>query len=131
MRKSEVDEFNPRNWIGNRETWTTDVTTVCGTRYSFTTNGFKGGGWGHGGRMIVEIEDLGHTWMKVRKAIPENGDCKVSILVGGDEEMRNLAYGLEFLAKNIREALDRSIFSGDWRKPGGGVPNEGPAQARE
>lgn len=105
MGTPEPDEFDPRNWSGSTATWGTEVNHECSIGFSMTTTGLRGGDWGHGSRLLIEIEDLGGTAMEVRETVPKNGQSKLSILVGGDAELLAMAEGLEFLAKHIRTVV--------------------------
>ena len=94
------DDFDVRNWDGTVEHGETTLVGACVTRFAFATNGMQGGDWGHGSRLMLEIEDEGSTALFTRE-----GNRKISILVGGDAELLVVAEGLEYLARAVRASL--------------------------
>lgn len=88
------------------------INSACITRFSYETNGYQGGDGGHGGYLEIMIDGTGSTMMNVAldgAPMPAGatGDHnnKIAIRFLGDSEMENAAAGLEFLAAQIRRAL--------------------------
>jgi hypothetical protein len=103
----KVDEFDPDRWKdGPAEHHSVTLSSFCDIKFSFATNGYQSGDWGHGSRLLLEIEDLGCTAIEARNRLSPNGGGKLSILVGGDAELRLMAEGFELLGKRVREVLE-------------------------
>lgn len=104
----ETDDFNPHHWDEPYETWSVELPRACTTKFSFASTGYRGGDWGHGSRLLIEIEDLASTAMEVRETVCPRGGRKISILAGGDHELANMAEGFELLAKRLRAVLEEA-----------------------
>jgi hypothetical protein len=66
------------------------------------TTGYKGGDTGHGGRTYFRIEDLASTDIKV-KALGEDGDKGLAVMLGGDTELTTIIKALKFIVKVLEE----------------------------
>ncbi len=77
----------------------TDANILC---VEAGTTGYKGGDTGHGGRTFFRIEDLASTDIKV-KALGEDGEKGLAVMLGGDSELRTVIKALKFITKVLEE----------------------------
>lgn len=85
-----------------------DFEGFCSLRAAAGTTGFRGGDSGHGGRTVIELEDLGSTdiQFKVRPRVRSSGD-KLTIMLGGDAELEMIIDVLDFLAATLRQKVNK------------------------
>jgi hypothetical protein len=95
------------------ETFETEITDACITKFKAGTTGYKGGDSGHGCRTVLEIEDLASTDMRV-DVLDENDNIlfendyanKIKISFGGDAELSNVIEGLKFMIQVLEDQKD-------------------------
>lgn len=87
------------------------IEVTCGT------TGRKGGDWGHGSRLMVNITDLSSTGWEVY-VDQEKFDTprSVEIIVGGDAELETFADAFEWIAKELRAGVGKSLELSWWEK---------------
>lgn len=64
------------------------------------TNGYCGGGSGHGSRTYFRLEDLSSTDIDIRLINNKQG---VEIMLGGDAELETFIQALRWAADNLEE----------------------------
>ncbi len=73
---------------------------ASGFRVRVGTNGFQGGDAGHGCRAFLELQDAGGSEMEL--TVSEAGR-KLTVLLGGDSELKTFIHALEFAASTLRQ----------------------------
>jgi hypothetical protein len=66
------------------------------------TTGLCGGDTGHGGRTYLRFKDIGGTDIRVT----QDTDGEVTLIFGGDGELKNLIAGLQFALDALKESED-------------------------
>lgn len=100
------------------------IETGCAARFSFQTNGYKGGDGGHGGYLEITIDGQTDWAEHLQFAVSLGGEAnqkiesaqKLSICFAGDWEMRCAAEGLEWLAQQIRQYLPSDGYQYKYQK---------------
>lgn len=83
------------------------LTGACITKFVVETNGYQGGDAGHGSYLNLFIADEGGTCMEVT-TIPERlGQDTIKLSFKGDFELEHAMQGFEFVAKALREILEK------------------------
>jgi hypothetical protein len=91
----------------NKYSAETILTGACITKFVVETNGYQGGDAGYGSYVNIFIEDEGGTCMKVT-TIPEKlGQDTIKLSFKGDFELQHAMLGFEFVAKSLREMLEK------------------------
>ena len=91
----------------NKYSAETTLTGACITKFLVETNGYQGGDSGHGSYVNIFIKDDGGTCMEVT-TIPEKlGQDTIKLSFRGDFELQHAMLGFEFVAKSLREILEK------------------------
>jgi hypothetical protein len=82
---------------------------ACIMRFAAGTTGYCGGDSGHGGRTVIEIEDLGSTDISFIPIFDRfNHQTGIAIQLGGDSELQGIIEGLEFMLRRLKELEKQS-----------------------
>lgn len=76
-------------------------------RVAAGTTGMMGGDTGHGGRTVIEIEDLGSTDIEC-----EWQDRKLTMVLGGDSELITIIQALEFITTTLKKECAKGVKNG-------------------